>query len=523
MSTFSRSFLFPTMTSNVSAGSEAQSKRKRSFDDLILPSLNFDTKTLAYQESPYFFQHSVAPQFDRRASTAPASPMGFTTITPNSSPILAKAPLANGKVPTLPPITSFSNHASSSQTQQYASVPHSSATNSSSSSGFISTALNLAANNTTRDHSDDESSDSARNRTEDQHCRSLPMLKNLQLLPNPNIQEYAYCYPDTSERTPLWRENLVRWCKNENYNEYLRISREVKNIPRVSLPFSGLNILANVATVTPVVPSILNPKDQFYELSNAPNNGVVTPPMSPGESAASTQLTPQFTPFVSEKLVQTIKRKRASSHKKTNSFKAREMKKLLDNRDVLCMNSKGKVNKPTKRRSSIAQTPQQFVMKISTFSPGNTTPRSPSPVRTTSPSRSHTFIVNEPRTPITKSNIAAGSPGSGEFIRQDNTAKKVTSPRRSSARTCISCHSSDSPCWRPSWTDKKQDQLCNSCGLRYKKTHTRCLNDSCRKIPSKGELAMMKANGVIRQTLDDGTIIEGLGCLFCNSIVETRD
>lgn len=63
-------------------------------------------------------------------------------------------------------------------------------------------------------------------------------------------------------------------------------------------------------------------------------------------------------------------------------------------------------------------------------------------------------------------------------------------------RVCISCGSDQSPCWRPSWSIK-EGQLCNSCGLRYKKTSARCLNKECKKIPAKGEWSLMQSKGSI--------------------------
>lgn len=91
-----------------------------------------------------------------------------------------------------------------------------------------------------------------------------------------------------------------------------------------------------------------------------------------------------------------------------------------------------------------------------------------------------------------------------------------TSPRHSQ-RTCISCGSDQSPCWRPSWS-AKEGQLCNSCGLRYKKTSARCLNKKCRKIPAKGEWALMQSSKMVK--FSDGD--EGHACLDCGSKVEVR-
>lgn len=78
-------------------------------------------------------------------------------------------------------------------------------------------------------------------------------------------------------------------------------------------------------------------------------------------------------------------------------------------------------------------------------------------------------------------------------------------------RRCISCGSDQSPCWRPSWSSSA-GQLCNSCGLRYKKTGVRCINPECCRIPAKGEWATMRN----RATKDaQGKIV--YACLSCGS------
>lgn len=83
-------------------------------------------------------------------------------------------------------------------------------------------------------------------------------------------------------------------------------------------------------------------------------------------------------------------------------------------------------------------------------------------------------------------------------------------------KTCISCSCSQSPCWRPSWSPSA-GQLCNSCGLRYKKTGARCVNTACGKIPSKGEW-----NHMIRAASTDvyGNTI--YSCLQCHGPVALR-
>ncbi|KAK9477863.1 hypothetical protein V1514DRAFT_98466 [Lipomyces japonicus] len=68
-----------------------------------------------------------------------------------------------------------------------------------------------------------------------------------------------------------------------------------------------------------------------------------------------------------------------------------------------------------------------------------------------------------------------------------------SSSSSSSGRRCISCGSDQSPCWRPSWSIEA-GQLCNSCGLRYKKTGARCLSPACGRIPAKGEWVAMRSS-----------------------------
>lgn len=80
-------------------------------------------------------------------------------------------------------------------------------------------------------------------------------------------------------------------------------------------------------------------------------------------------------------------------------------------------------------------------------------------------------------------------------------------------RRCISCGSDQSPCWRPSWSSTA-GQLCNSCGLRYKKTGARCINSQCGRIPAKGEWATMK-NRAVKDS--QGKVI--YSCLNCGGQV----
>lgn len=124
-----------------------------------------------------------------------------------------------------------------------------------------------------------------------------------------------------------------------------------------------------------------------------------------------------------------------------------------------------------------------------------------------------------PRLPTTPSH----SPPTTKFVPITPPSLKAKSrsdllkspPKASQIRVCISCGSDQLPCWRPSWSIR-EGQLCNSCGLRYKKTSARCLNNGCKKIPAKGEWSLMLGQGT--RVFDDGS--EGYGCLDCGSRVE---
>lgn len=105
-------------------------------------------------------------------------------------------------------------------------------------------------------------------------------------------------------------------------------------------------------------------------------------------------------------------------------------------------------------------------------------------------------------------------------VKDKSRSELMKSPPRTNqsvVRVCISCGSDQSPCWRPSWSIK-EGQLCNSCGLRYKKTAARCLNTECKKIPAKGEWSLMQTKG--KTQFEDGD--EAHSCLDCGWKVEVK-
>lgn len=509
MSTAISDYSLSTTSPPPTAGSAGSDLRKKfSFDDLLLlpsvPSLTVSNKNyLCYSSkvSPVLPPIGRETELQRKYNTAPASPHHHGYLSsPQTSPLFARAQLA---------------------------------TSSSCSSG---------------------------------QQEALPSLRHLQLLPNPRIQEYACYYPDTSEHTPIWKRTLTHWCKEKNYQDYTKIVHEVSHDrTQLTALLKGSNSLPRTSNV----PSILKPKDAFHGLSDYAVNipTPMTPPMSPSDEMVKAQ-SPAFTPFVSGKLIQTVRQESSTRnrHKKTNSFKAMQLKKMFNNRNILANDSQTQGNKykiskmtskPTSSTSSspngspglkkleISSAARNLVINLGTQKRRPSGPRRPSesmditptiipksvdfrsrsssptrpstPPHTASSSRYHKFAYDSPQSPAAS-------------IRQSGSAK--TSPKRRTSsvssshgvmRKCVSCHSIDSPCWRPSWSGRKQDQLCNSCGLRYKKTHTRCLNDSCRKIPTKSELSVMRSKGLIHEHNADGTTTAGYRCLFCSSIAETSD
>ncbi|CAB4256991.1 DNA-binding transcription repressor ASH1 [Maudiozyma barnettii] len=450
---------------------------------------------------------------------------------------------------------------------------------------------------------------------------NLPSLKHLKLLPNPKVQENSYIYPDTSETTPIWKRNLVAWCQRESGDDYGKIQDKIRlennqmteKLGQFTSNYKNLSeSYLNEQTNFNEIPSVLKPQDTFQKLTNKGSSLYkipVTPPMSPkrhsiekndhiSDNGITRTEVLKFSPFVSDKLVQLVKKEQKklekknttttnkdnninnnnnNGHKKTNSFKALQIKNLLDNRDILSKTSK-KVTKKGRSNSAgrnhfyasstlsspssiiIGTKAKQLVMKLDQNNNNSSSSsdsdnsndssktnrqlkkrnssksrsRSISPIRRAAGSMTpptpnyHKFSVESPPQSPTRSspsiNITSLSPAKQTHNgnKANSTHKKHSHHTPHAIRTCVSCHSSDSPCWRPSWSHRKQDQLCNSCGLRYKKTHTRCLNDNCRKIPTKGELNIMKSNGIFKDYVNglEGTT-EGYRCLFCNTITET--
>ncbi|KAA8917383.1 hypothetical protein TRICI_000468 [Trichomonascus ciferrii] len=127
----------------------------------------------------------------------------------------------------------------------------------------------------------------------------------------------------------------------------------------------------------------------------------------------------------------------------------------------------------------------------------------------TSPSSDREFATTPIYHPILNPspNYAAISPRLPSPPPESPEDKSTTGRRR-----CISCGSDQSPCWRPSWSTTA-GQLCNSCGLRYKKTGARCVAPNCGRIPAKGEWVAMKRHAAAGNH-------PKYSCLACGGLVE---
>lgn len=97
----------------------------------------------------------------------------------------------------------------------------------------------------------------------------------------------------------------------------------------------------------------------------------------------------------------------------------------------------------------------------------------------------------------TGSATGSGSNGGGPSSATSSASpKKAAKVRESKATTkkCEACGASETPCWRPGYT--AHSALCNSCGLRYKKSNVFCAKVGCKYIPLKTEYAAMEAERV---------------------------
>ena len=69
----------------------------------------------------------------------------------------------------------------------------------------------------------------------------LPSLKHLDLLSKSGYYERTSTYPDTCIKTPSWRHNLMTWCKETSYEEYVQISNIISSSNLVATPVTILS------------------------------------------------------------------------------------------------------------------------------------------------------------------------------------------------------------------------------------------------------------------------------------------
>lgn len=492
----------------------------------------------------------------------------------------------------------------------------------------------------------------------------LPSLRHLDLSFKKNFYEKSLPYPDTCIKTPTWRQNLMNWCKETSYEEYIQISNIISTSNSVATPvtilsppqqngsiknafssfspirgnrhlppprqfnspfqlqtFSHLNfspdiglsssinenhsngyyglaespsatqvdfqpptatnkslgVLASIASnilvdndSPPPPTSTVKPADQFYELSNYSNSQslypttclsssshikqkIKTPSSSPRINFANKNQI-LFTPTLSNKMIK--KQSSDNGHKKTNSFKARQFKKILNNRNILNGNAldnnivvrleNDKVltaehlkelteikkiqlnkNKPFLNVSSqnsrqISQinkdsyvvhtpsppmSPDKRMIELAKIQPYGNPTSTQLKVQSMTKESPDSFSENISSAIKSSSNSSIQSSPKSKKTSRSNSSASQHSHKTYKFHQCLSCKTQESPCWRPSWAISKKEQLCNSCGLRYKKSRIRCLNDACLRIPSLSEAHIMK-NG------------KEMKCLYCSSEVE---
>ncbi|KAG0308983.1 DNA-binding transcription repressor [Dissophora globulifera] len=90
------------------------------------------------------------------------------------------------------------------------------------------------------------------------------------------------------------------------------------------------------------------------------------------------------------------------------------------------------------------------------------------------------------------SNTASGlgsAAAAGASLKQQRAPKSREG--KMMTKRCEACGTTETPCWRPGYTP--HSALCNSCGLRYKKSNVFCPKVGCKYIPLKTEYAAMEA------------------------------
>ncbi|KAF9188223.1 DNA-binding transcription repressor [Haplosporangium sp. Z 767] len=99
---------------------------------------------------------------------------------------------------------------------------------------------------------------------------------------------------------------------------------------------------------------------------------------------------------------------------------------------------------------------------------------------------SATNVDNSIKLPKKKAKVSSDRPVGIELVIKRPNAKQA----KPSDKRCEACDATETPCWRPGYT--ADTHLCNSCGLRYKKSGVFCPRVGCKYIPLKTEFAAME-------------------------------
>lgn len=280
------------------------------------------------------------------------------------------------------------------------------------------------------------------------------------LSPMSASSKYSLLYSDTAPRS-TWRPQIESWLKKTHPNHLKDISSTINDIDLKTNKFQFLEAHWSVAYHK----SIMNKKNDDYNYKNDNNN---------------------------------------------NKNHAREHGNISDkNNRILTANNLSSADDDD---DTVSSTSPPY------FAQNSTTPPSPA-----IPLSKNSLANNAEKFPVSYQTPPSppSSPQNRQQLPQTPNSKIVhhhVHPTHSHKRKCISCGSDQSPCWRPSWSTSA-GQLCNSCGLRYKKTSARCLTKACGRIPAKGEWLTMKNLAV--QDPASGELL--YKCLYCNGQVEVQD
>lgn len=290
----------------------------------------------------------------------------------------------------------------------------------------------------------------------DKHKVESALSRLASLTTDPDVQSSCMLYPDTAPRT-TWRPQMYAWMK-KNYPQKLR---EISQ-----------------ASVAPLHPLSSDPSHHYDTTSPPRRAGSVG---SAGSSAVS------------------------GSHRRlSHENKPYSRPQNDDHHDpsMILTASSSSATSASSSSSSYSSTTQEHNAQNYSYSHTQSTSAYANPANL--PFTTSAKLPSPPQSPELSPNSRQDhktTPSNNNHHHHHphhqnsnyTFSVKMGSNSYHHRRRCISCGSDQSPCWRPSWSPSA-GQLCNSCGLRYKKTGARCTSPSCGRIPAKGEWVMMKRN-----------------------------